>query len=367
MNKEELETLKNRESIVVRQILKRQNSMLGQALLHSDQLLYLQKSISLLSLQDVKESLEKKLPIILSIHYFTLFLFDKDTKELTLTCHNHRGLPKDLKIKLSDSLIMKEALTHAKYILEPDFANSKYFEGKKNSLFKSGFLVCLPLMIENEIIGALNLNDNDKGFIGASELDFFLNVAEFLSLSLSNALLFEKVEELSVTDGLTGLYNRQLMQTVLKREFNRSRRYGAPLSLVMLDADHFKKINDTYGHQKGDEVLKTLADLIRKFCRAQDVVARYGGEEFVLILPETAIQGAFNITERIRKAVSDRVFRHGKAEWRVTISAGIAALDGSNMETPDRMIAAADQALYLAKQNGRNQTVLDKTNGQIQT
>lgn len=357
MSDEKPEALKNREMVVVREILKRQNSMLGQALLHSDHLLYLQKSISLLSLQEINKLLVDKLPNILSIHYFTVFLYDKNKDELRLACCNHDTIPQDLNLRLEDSPIMQEALTQAKYILEPDFKNSKYFKGKHNPLFQNEFIACIPLMIENEIIGVMNLNDNKKGFISVSELDLILNVAEFISLSLSNALLFEKVEKLSVTDSLTGLFNRQLMQKVLANEFARSKRYGSPLSLVMVDVDHFKKVNDTYGHQKGDEVLKTLADVLKGFCRSHDVPVRYGGEEFLLILPQTPLQGALHIAERIRQTVAKTPFYHNGKKLQVTVSCGLAALDKATMETPERLIGAADQALYKAKETGRNKVV----------
>ena len=113
---------------------------------------------------------------------------------------------------------MKDTMISGRYIFEQDFANSRYFRGRKNPLFKHTFFVSIPLMIENEIIGVLNLNDNEKGFFNVGHLDFSLNVFEFFALSISNALLFGKVEKLSFTDGLTGLDNQQQMQSILKSE-----------------------------------------------------------------------------------------------------------------------------------------------------
>jgi diguanylate cyclase (GGDEF)-like protein len=365
MDKSQLEKLKNGESVVLRDILKKQNALLSQALLHGDYLLYLHKSVSLMDLRQILKVLRDKLPHILSIRYFSLFLFDKSSHKLTLACHNQPNLPDGLTLDLDDSPIMRDALENARYILEPEFKKSKYFGGRQRTIFRGDFMVCVPLMIENEIIGALNLNDNDKGFLGVGDLDFILNVTEFISLSISNALLFEKVEKLSITDPLTGLHNRQLMLNVLRREFARCMRYPAPLSLILLDVDHFKKVNDTHGHQKGDEVLVRLAEVLRQVCRGQDVAARYGGEEFVLILPQTPIRGAFQIAERIRNTMAAIPFRCQDREWHVTVSCGIAEFDRKTMKTEEQLVSVADKALYVAKGTGRNKTVFGNRDDSI--
>lgn len=365
MDNDNLEKLKNGESVVLRDILKKQNSLLGKSLLHGDYLLYLHKSISLMDLKQILKVLKNKLPYILSIRYFSLFLFDKFKSELTLACHNQPNFPDGLKLGIDDSPIMRDALENARYILEPEFKKSRYFGGRQKTIFRNDFMVCVPLMIENEIIGVLNLNDNDKGFLSVGDLDFILNVTEFISLSISNALLFEKVEKLSITDPLTGLHNRQLMLNVLQREFARCTRYPAPLSVILLDVDHFKKVNDTYGHQKGDEVLVKLAGILQHVCRTQDVAARYGGEEFVLILPQTPLKGAFNIAERIRNSMSATSFYHDDKAWHVTVSCGVAEFDHETMKSEDQLISVADKALYVAKGTGRNKTVFGNKNDSI--
>ncbi|NIQ03122.1 MAG: sensor domain-containing diguanylate cyclase, partial [Nitrospinaceae bacterium] len=244
-----------------------------------------------------------------------------------------------------------------RYILEQDFPKSRYFKGKKNPLFENHFFLTIPLMIENEIVGVLNLNDCQAGYFTVSDLDFALNVAEFISLSINNALSYEKAERLSVTDGLTGLNNHQQMETLLRREVHRSRRYCSPLSLIILDIDHFKRINDTYGHQAGDEVLIAVASFLEEMCRENDIAARYGGEEFVLILPETPSSGAFQIAERLRQTISQRCFPHEKGDYSITLSGGISEFDAEKMTDHSDLIRVADQALYQAKESGRNCTV----------
>jgi len=195
MDKDRFEKLKKQEANVVRSLLKKQNEMLGQSLSHLDHLIYLQKNISLMSMAAIGKALADKLPYILSIRYFSLFLFDKNKKVLRLACHNHPDLKEELVLRPSDSEIMSEAITRGSYVLESDYSKSRFFHGGRNPLFEHNFFITIPLMIENEIIGVLNMNDNEKGYFNVTDLDFFLNVSEFISLSISNAQSFEKAEQ----------------------------------------------------------------------------------------------------------------------------------------------------------------------------
>ena len=163
MKKAELEKKIKEETQEIMGLLKRQNQMLGQSLVNMDHFLFLNKNISRLHFDDIKKILVEKLPFILSIRHFTLFLYDNNKRTLNLACHNHPHLDPDLSIPLGKSGVMHDSLMQRRYILEPDFTRSKYFKGKKNPLFKDDFFVCVPLMIENEIIGIINLNDSEKG------------------------------------------------------------------------------------------------------------------------------------------------------------------------------------------------------------
>ncbi len=357
MDRDRIEKLKKQEARVVSDLLKKQNAMLGRSLFDLDKLIFLQKSISLMRLGEISKILADRLPNVLSIKFFSLFLYDKGKRLLQLSSHNHPDLKPGLTIRQSESEIMNQALVSGKYILEQEYSHSRFFHGNKNPLYGSDFFVTIPLMIENENIGVLNLNDNEKGYFNVMDLDFILNVSEFISLSISNAQSFEKAERLSVTDGLTGLTNRQHMQFLLKSEILRSRRYKSPLSLVMLDVDHFKEVNDTFGHQEGDDVLITIASILKRICRSQDVAARYGGEEFVLVLPETKSTGAWVIAERVREAVEKVKFRHDTTGYHVTVSCGIAAFDPQTVIDHIDLIRVADLALYRAKETGRNRSV----------
>ena len=357
MNPIEYEKLRWQESETVRNLLKRQNTLLGGSLENLDPLIYLQKSINLLSLQEICRVMVEKLPFILSVQYFTFFLFDKNRRRLSLASHNHPDLEEGYSFYQNDSPIMKEAMNSGRYIFEQDFSASRYFRGRKNPLFSCKFFVTIPLMIENEIIGVMNLNDNQRGFYNVGDLDFALNVSEFVALSISNAMLYERAEKLSVTDGLTGLVNHQQMQTLLKKEVVRCERYNSPLSVIIMDIDHFKQVNDNYGHQKGDEILLEFSTIMKKFCRSNDVAARYGGEEFFLVLPETRIKGALHIAERIREEMASKKFQSKGKGFNVTVSCGIAEFDVAHMQDAADLIKVSDLALYKAKDKGRNRTI----------
>lgn len=170
-------------------------------------------------------------------------------------------------------------------------------------------------------------------------------VAQKLQLQEANA----RLEELAATDGLTQIFNRRAFDRALADEFARARRYDTPLSLLMLDVDHFKKYNDAFGHQAGDEVLRQLADLLKHIARDIDFVARYGGEEFAVILPGIAKKDALAAAERFRAAVEAADWEHRA----LTVSAGAATL-GAEHADPYALIKDADEALYWAKENGRN-------------
>lgn len=174
---------------------------------------------------------------------------------------------------------------------------------------------------------------------------------------LIHALLTQKqLFELSYRDSLTGLFNRRYMLAQLDRELARARRYGHRLSLLMLDLDHFKEVNDTHGHQVGDEVLRHFARVARRTVRGSDLLARYGGEEFLLVMPETERDGALEAAERLRAALTGTPIAIGEDRLRVTVSIGIVTYDAASLpQTKERLIEEADKALYASKDAGRDQ------------
>lgn len=165
------------------------------------------------------------------------------------------------------------------------------------------------------------------------------------------------LEELSTRDGLTGLYNQRTFYVLLADEFAREQRYKRPVSLLLLDIDHFKRVNDTYGHLAGDAVLKGLSELLGHQARAIDRVCRYGGEEITVILPETGLEAATDVAERLRAAVEAQPFDvNAEAALRITVSVGVASWP-AQADSAQTLVAAADAAMYAAKQGGRNRVV----------
>ena len=322
------------------------------------ELIDLHKAISLLSLEQISSVLIDRLPSVFSIDYFTLFLYDQDKRKLNLMCHNHPEIESSFSISLSSSPIMEAAVLRGQYIREQDFSTSSYYRGADNPLFKKGYFVSIPLMIEKEVVGVLNINDVDQDSFNVGDLGFILNLSELIAMSISNAVLYEQTKKLAVTDGLTGISNRPNMEQSLLSEFERSKRYGVPLSVVLLDVDHFKDVNDSYGHQKGDEILVTFASVLKKFCRANDTAARYGGEEFLMILPQSNAQGAFKIAERVREEIMKMSFVGNDSKFSVTTSCGVAELNRDYMKNTDQLINVADNAMYEAKNSGRNKTII---------
>jgi diguanylate cyclase (GGDEF)-like protein len=205
-----------------------------------------------------------------------------------------------------------------------------------------------------EYLGAISIARHGKPFTRDEE-----ELLEYLAgqavVSIENASLHEAVERQAVTDELTGLANVRAFLDTLDRELERSRRFGTPLGLVMVDLDDFKRVNDTYGHQQGDEVLAQVACVLRESSRELDTAARYGGEELAMILPQTDASGAELLAERVREAIESLPVRRvdGKGALRVTASFGVAAAPESGSDRMD-LIAAADAALYTAKRGGKN-------------
>ncbi|HEY1277438.1 MAG TPA: diguanylate cyclase [Thermoleophilaceae bacterium] len=192
----------------------------------------------------------------------------------------------------------------------------------------------------------------------APERELFDYLAEQVAVSIENVGLHETVERQAVTDELTGLFNRRRFQEAMATEVERSKRFGQPVGLVLLDLDDFKTVNDTYGHQQGDLVLREVARVLRETSREIDEPARYGGEELAVVLPGTDLEGAYNLAERVRAGIEalSLPLLDGDGSLRVTASFGVATLPGS-ADDMRGLVAAADEALYRAKRAGKNRTV----------
>jgi diguanylate cyclase (GGDEF)-like protein len=178
-------------------------------------------------------------------------------------------------------------------------------------------------------------------------------IFKFLSGKNVERSYHEEIYRLTIQDGLTQIANKRYLEEYLDKEFSRAKRYGRNLAVILLDVDHFKRINDTYGHLTGDFVLKELAQVVAKRIRREELYARYGGEEFVVVLPEASREGAREFAEMLRKLVAEHRFEFDGNVLPLTISIGIGHFEAS-LQTPDDLLRLADENLYLAKARGRN-------------
>lgn len=215
--------------------------------------------------------------------------------------------------------------------------------------------IIIPLIFDKKLIGGIcfyTRQDTDY----ASFRYFDIMISELLAIFKMKYQYTEK-EFMSVLDGLTGLYNRRQFEISLEQEHNRCKRHLSDFSLAILDIDFFKKVNDTYGHQYGDYVLKTVADLMKQAFRKTDLLFRYGGEELIMIMPETNIEGAIIPVQRLRRMVEEYDFDYNNVKAKVTVSIGLT-MNYQEFNTPADMLKSADEALYKAKESGRNRVVL---------
>lgn len=217
--------------------------------------------------------------------------------------------------------------------------------------------LCIPLTAQGEVLGLICIEEPLDGMHDTERKSLAITVSEQVALALTNAKLRDVLKQQSIIDPLTGLFNRRYMDETLKRELSRAERKTAPLSLIVIDLDHFKRVNDTFGHDAGDKVLSSTAQKIKDGIREGDLACRFGGEEMVLILPECDRAAAFARADTIRQSIESMALQHGAAPLgKITASFGVATYpaDAGNAGS---LFQAADRALYLAKSTGRNRVV----------
>lgn len=219
----------------------------------------------------------------------------------------------------------------------------------------AGADICFPMIVAGQPVGVLGVSPEPP--LTDHQRSVLSTAAALLAVSLKNAELFLEVKENSARDGLTGCYNRRHALEVIDAELRRARRSQLPLSLLMFDIDHFKQINDRYGHLGGDAVLAAVGSRMRAVLRGSDLKCRYGGEEFLVLLPETPLAGAQRVAETLRREIEKYVIPWNEQDIRITASFGVTAVAPGEVD-PLAVVARADAALYRAKQQGRNCVVL---------
>ncbi|GEM_PF-340955 len=215
-----------------------------------------------------------------------------------------------------------------------------------------------PLVAYGEGIGCACLVSHRPNAFRADATRRFSLVCKSLAAALRNAQLFQATKNLSITDGLTRVYNRQYFDDVMEKEFLRAKRYKHPLALALIDIDNFKEINDTYGHTEGDRILSQFASRVQETIRNTDIFSRYGGEEFSVIMPLTDIEEGIVVMERLRVVIAGSVFPLTSKDIQLTASIGVSSLFDNPVHSAKELIQAADSALYLAKKTGKNRACI---------
>jgi diguanylate cyclase (GGDEF)-like protein len=309
-----------------------------------------------LRVDEMLEKLVDRIREVIPYDQCAVFLVDRERKKIVL--QTQRGFrfenPKDVFFPLGKKCLVSHLVKHAQPLVFSDRKKMEIIPGYTGIEKMSSFLG-LPFSYHDDLEGALIFASEAKGNFTHYHLDTLRLFSYQIAAQISNASLHQQVEKMALTDGLTGLYNHRHFQERLSHELERAGRHDQHLSLLLLDIDHFKKLNDTYGHPFGDVVLKGVSARLSGMARGIDFVARYGGEEFAFILTATGRRGCQTVAHRILKVVRALSFDHEGTPVSVTLSVGSATFPKDGEKKED-LIRHADQALYLAKESGRDQS-----------
>ncbi|MFZ5861868.1 MAG: diguanylate cyclase [Nitrospirota bacterium] len=323
----------------------------------------MRNSASTLSVADLSQIVLDCTTASVDAEQGSLMLLDEDRNELVVKAI------KGLNPKIVDALrirpgegISGSVFAEGQPLLVSDLETDARVLQDKRPRYRTRSFVSLPLRAEDRTIGVLNVADKASGDpFTSQDLDLLTSIATYTMVAVQRSEFHRRSEELkriSITDSLTGLLNRGHFQERLSEEVERFKRHKLPFSLIMIDIDDFKRLNDTHGHVVGDEALVATARAIRNSIRAIDMAARYGGEEFTVILPQTSKQASRTMAQRIGRAVSRTPIHSTKGDvMHLTVSLGAASFP-DDASTPDELLQRADQAMYEAKRRGKNQAVV---------
>jgi diguanylate cyclase (GGDEF)-like protein len=279
----------------------------------------------------------------------------------TLRIHAHKGLPSsfisDREWTVRPGSMMDRLLRSRSLTVITDAPNRAFFTDRDAVEPRVKALVCVPLVHQKETLGVLFVDDGTVRMLAAEDLEALEILASFAAIAIQHARTHTFVKQQAITDSLTGLFNRRCFEDLLNREFQRAERHGREFSLALVDVDDFKKFNDRYGHQEGDEALAMLGESIRKAIRATDLAARYGGDEIVIILPETRLEKAYDLfVTRIKRDIETRFKKLSGDRFSLTVTIGIASYPQDGTGAHD-LVLAADRALLDAKKHKHIQMI----------
>ncbi len=313
---------------------------------------------STLQLKRVLSIIVNSMTNIIHSEAWSLFLMDEKTNNLVFEAgvgNKAADRAKDVQLKMGQG-IAEWVAKEAKPIITPDVAKDLRFLKalEESPSFETKSILCVPLMSKGKVLGVIELINKVGGDpFDKRDLDLLSTLADFAAIAIENARLYQKTEDLSITDDVTSVHNARYFYQILEREIKRvdryQDRYHSVLSLLFMDLDHFKPVNDTYGHLTGSAVLREVAVLLKTNLREVDLVARYGGDEFVVILPETDTQTACKLATRLSILISNHCFLVEKGlQIRLCASFGVASYP-SHAKTKEDLIRLADKSMYRAK------------------
>ncbi len=323
-----------------------------------EQITPLARQINCLDLDKIAEVCTRNILELVGVRLASLYILDETNNILHLNKHNHPFLinkivslnqnppsPMVMAVRSKEIMLVGDIDTHTKPIIRK--SQRAFAEN-----YKTKNCAIVPLICQNRIVGVLNLSDKIQGSFSDENIALIELFSQLVGASIGNIKLFDKIQRQATTDGLTGLVNHKTFYEILEKELNRSRRYGGQLSLIMIDVDNLKKINDTHGHRAGDKVIREISRRIKDSIRQIDTAARYGGDEFAVILPNTGLPDATVVAQRMVNAVAQTPTTWRKEQILLSISVGLGQYDADT--NPEDITSRSDQALYTAKQAGKN-------------
>lgn len=314
---------------------------------------------STLDLKEILNIVMEKISDLLQPKNWSLLLIDEEKNELYFEIVVGEGADKvkNIRLKIGEGIAGWVA-REGEALLVPDVNKDPRFSKKadESSKFTTKSIIAVPLKSRGKCLGVIELINKMFGDGGFKEEDLLVltTLADYTAIAIENAKFFQKIQELTVTDDLTKLYNSRYLFRFLDYEVERAKRYKTDIAMIFLDLDKFKDVNDTYGHLNGSKLLTEIAKLIAGGLRKLDVACRYGGDEFVIVMPQTSKKQAYNIAEKLRVNIHENLFlKEDGLNLRMAASFGVASMP-EDAKTASELIQLADKAMYGAKNKSRN-------------
>ena len=299
----------------------------------------------------------KKVMDIIGASIWSVFLLDEETGELVLEKTSSRYFKEKqskIRIKPGEGVpgwVLREGIP----VIVPDVTKDRRFVCDIKGSDSSHSLMCVPLKSKGKVIGVMEfgINEDSEPFT-KNDMDLLMKISDYISLAIERVALYQKMAELAVTDDLTKLFNSRYLNRTIEVEIQRSERSKTSVSLIFMDLDNFKQVNDNFGHLVGSKVLVEVGEILMKSLRSIDIIARYGGDEFVIVLPQTVPEAAMRVAERVRRLIEKNIFlKKDGYNIRLTASFGVASYPRS-AKTKEELIKLADEAMYKVKSYTKN-------------